>query len=1024
MAFKVFTNKGELLLNTIGGGGGSGSVTSFSSGDLSPLFTTSVATSTTTPALSFTLNTQAANLVFAGPSSGPDDVPTFRALTSADLPGGIGTVTSVAWTTSQGVSASIANPTGAANITITLGALTGVTSYNGLVITADTGAITTGIWNGTKVSEAYGGTNQSTYTTGDILYASASNTLSKLPISTDGKVLTLLAGAPSWQTPSAGTVSSVSGTTNRITVATGTTTPVVDISASYVGQTSITTLGTIVTGVWNGTAIANANLANSTITVNGTSTALGSSVTITTTGTSNRISVSGGGGLTPTVDISATYVGQSSITTLGTIVTGTWNATPITVPYGGTGNTTFTAFSVICAGTTATGTFQNVSGLGTSGYVLTSAGAGALPVWAAPATNGTVTTVSVVTNQGVSGSVANPTTTPAITLTLGALTGVTSFNGLVVTANTGAITTGTWNGTLVTGQYGGTGVANTGFTITIAGNLITTGAFNTTFAAVATATYTLPVSTATLASLALAEIFTNKTITSSTNTIGGVTMGLGSDAVGDIYTAGTSNILTRIAAVAAGSYLRSAGTATKPIWSTLILPNAATVNYIPYATSANTWGENSIFQFNGVGLTIGTTPAVSEALLIQTSQNSTLNFNIVNVNAGSSANANMVAGSNAGNLFLRVTSTTYSLGSGVIGIGCANIYTTTTGGMNIGTSVNANLRFYVNNANKLTLLPSGALLVGNLLAATIGTETLSVQVTQNAATYIEVYNSNAGTASSSGFDLRNDASRILQALMLSTAYTTSGALIADSGGLYCNGTGGLVLISAQASAPMLFYSGGQAAANLRLTIDSKGSFTLAPGAIATGSITPFLFTSGANTNQTLSTEAIGVNYNLSATIQFATGALTTQRAFVIQAPTYGFVGASTITNAATLAISGAPITGTNATLTNSAALWVQAGDTRLDGDLKITTAGKTIYLKEGGAAATSGQAQLVGGTLLINTTSALTASRIYVTDAGGGVLANIGALYIAAIVNGVSFTVTSTNPIDTSLFNWFIIQPA
>lgn len=36
-------------------------------------------------------------------------------------------------------------------------------------------------------------------------------------------------------------------------------------AASYAGQPTITTLGTIVTGVWNGTAIANANLANSTI---------------------------------------------------------------------------------------------------------------------------------------------------------------------------------------------------------------------------------------------------------------------------------------------------------------------------------------------------------------------------------------------------------------------------------------------------------------------------------------------------------------------------------------------------------------------------------------------------------------------------------------------------------------------------------------------------------------------------------------------------------------------------------------
>jgi hypothetical protein len=48
---------------------------------------------------------------------------------------------------------------------------------------------------------------------------------------------------------------SVVGTANRITV-TGTQ---IDISTAYVGQASITTLGTITTGVWNGTAIAVAN---------------------------------------------------------------------------------------------------------------------------------------------------------------------------------------------------------------------------------------------------------------------------------------------------------------------------------------------------------------------------------------------------------------------------------------------------------------------------------------------------------------------------------------------------------------------------------------------------------------------------------------------------------------------------------------------------------------------------------------------------------------------------------------------
>lgn len=50
-------------------------------------------------------------------------------------------------------------------------------------------------------------------------------------------------------------VTSISGVTNRTTISGTTTVPIVDIAATYVGQTSITTLGTITTGTWNGTAI-------------------------------------------------------------------------------------------------------------------------------------------------------------------------------------------------------------------------------------------------------------------------------------------------------------------------------------------------------------------------------------------------------------------------------------------------------------------------------------------------------------------------------------------------------------------------------------------------------------------------------------------------------------------------------------------------------------------------------------------------------------------------------------------------
>lgn len=68
---------------------------------------------------------------------------------------------------------------------------------------------------------ANGGTNITTYTTGDMLYASASNVLSKLAAGTNGHVLTLAAGVPTWAAATGG----VSGlTTNRIPYATSATT--------------------------------------------------------------------------------------------------------------------------------------------------------------------------------------------------------------------------------------------------------------------------------------------------------------------------------------------------------------------------------------------------------------------------------------------------------------------------------------------------------------------------------------------------------------------------------------------------------------------------------------------------------------------------------------------------------------------------------------------------------------------------------------------------------------------------------
>lgn len=104
------------------------------------------------------------------------------------------------------------------------GGVTGVTIAAGTgIAVGGTCAITTSgtctVSLSTPVAEASGGTNQTTYAQGDILYASASNTLSKLAKGTDGSSLAMTATVPGWgsSVATATVVATTSGTSKLIT---------------------------------------------------------------------------------------------------------------------------------------------------------------------------------------------------------------------------------------------------------------------------------------------------------------------------------------------------------------------------------------------------------------------------------------------------------------------------------------------------------------------------------------------------------------------------------------------------------------------------------------------------------------------------------------------------------------------------------------------------------------------------------------------------------------------------------------
>ncbi len=304
-----------------------------------------------------------------------------------------------------------------------------------------------------------GGTGNAILTANTVLLGNGTGAIATTSAGTNGQTLALVNGVPTWTaTTTAGTGLSYSGgsfnvntsqniatlsnlTTNGfVKTVGGNGTLTVDTSTYLTGNETITLSGDV---SGSGTTAISTTLA----TVNANTGSFGSSTLIPSftvnakgliTAASTNAVIAPAGTLTGTS--LASNVVSSSLTSVGTISSGTWNASTVSVPYGGTGNTTFTTNGLLYGnGTSAI----SATAAGDPGELIV-ANASSVPVFRTLSGDATLSSAGALTlaNSGVTASTyGSASQVPVITVDAkGRATGITNT---AIAINANQITSGT-----------------------------------------------------------------------------------------------------------------------------------------------------------------------------------------------------------------------------------------------------------------------------------------------------------------------------------------------------------------------------------------------------------------------------------------------------------------------------------------------------------------------------------------------------------------------------------------------------